>query len=337
MNIKKSLLHCACLLLCASAPVVAWSACEIRPDSGAPAQNSAMVASIPAVKPDSFSPLLPVGTVLITEEIDTTGEPFTLYCSDKIGKIWYGRSGVQGSYNTWPTGIAGIGVRFKFSGTGGGIDQWWPFEFFNPITTGHYSASRKLVIEFVKTGPITAGGKLTGEIAAGWAQDKEFKFMSFTVQGGGIEIKPRVPTCSAATKSLTVPLGDLSTTDVPYVGATTPAKSFSIVLNCSGGDTGTVTKTYMTLTDVSNKANRTDTLSLTPDSNAKGLGVQVLYNSKLVKFGPDSSATGNTNQFSTGSTGNGTLEIPLSARYIRTGSLSGGKANATASFTMSYQ
>jgi type 1 fimbria pilin len=337
MNIKKSLLHCAGLLLCASAPAVAWSACEIRPDSGAPAQTSAMVASIPALKPDSFSPLLPVGTVLIREEIDTTGESFKLSCSETIGKIWYGRTGVQGSYNTWATGIAGIGVRLQFSGTGGGVGQWWPFETSNPLTTGNYSAARKLVIEFVKTGPITAGGKMTGEIAAGWAQDQKFKFMSFTIQGGGIEIKPRVPTCSATTKSLTVPLGDLSTTDVPYVGATTPAKSFSIVLDCSGGDTGTVTKTYMTLTDVTNKANRTDTLSLSSDSNAKGLGVQVLQNSTLVKFGPDSSETGNTNQFSTGTTANGVLEIPLSARYIRTGPLSGGKANATASFTMSYQ
>ncbi|HWT37156.1 MAG TPA: fimbrial protein [Paraburkholderia sp.] len=34
---------------------------------------------------------------------------------------------------------------------------------------------------------------------------------------------------------------------------------------------------------------------------------------------------------------NGSLQIPLTARYVRTGAVSAGSVNALATFTMSYQ
>nr|WP_249178243.1 fimbrial protein [Burkholderia cenocepacia] len=148
----------------------------------------------------------------------------------------------------------------------------------------------------------------------------------------------RVPTCKVREKTLNVPLGDISAYQVlPTVGSTSEAKPFKIVLDCGGGEEGSITKTYMTLTDVSNNANRSSTLTLAPESTAKGLGVQVLNGTQILSYGPDSSVTGNPNQFYTGTTQNGVLEIPLSARYVPTGMVLGGTATARASFTMSYQ
>ncbi|KWE20254.1 adhesin [Burkholderia cepacia] len=127
--------------------------------------------------------------------------------------------------------------------------------------------------------------------------------------------------------------------DFDGIGSTTPERDFSIQLNCTGGDAGTSTNAYVTLTDNSNSGNRSDLLSLTSDSKASGVAVQILKNGTPLRFGPDSSAPSNPNQWKAGNIpqGQGGFTIPLTARYIQTGALKGGTANAVATFTMSYQ
>lgn len=331
--------YCACLAISAILPATAAASdCYIK-DQNNNTRYTPMVAQIPAQSPPSFSPAVPVGTVLIRVELPSAAAEFRLNCPSGIRDNIYTRDGSQGAYNTWPTNVAGIGVRMQFGGSsGGGRGIWWPWTIGTPSSQALYGGSRTLLVEFVKTGPISAGGSLSGEIGAGWAQGKSFKFLSYQIAGGGITITPRVPTCKVREKTLNVPLGDISANQVlPTVGSTSEAKPFKIVLDCGGGDDGSVTKTYMTLTDVSNNANRSDTLTLSPESTAKGLGVQVLNGTKIVSYGPDSSVTGTPNQFYTGTTQNGVLEIPLSARYVRTGMVLGGTVTARASFTMSYQ
>ncbi|KVF19287.1 adhesin [Burkholderia cepacia] len=132
---------------------------------------------------------------------------------------------------------------------------------------------------------------------------------------------------------------DFSSKDFSGVGSTTPERDFSIQLNCTGGDLGTSTNAYVTLTDNSNSGNRSNRLSLTPNSEASGVAVQILRNGSPLNFGPDSSAPSNPNQWKAGNIpqGQGVFTIPLTARYIQTGTLKGGTANAVATFTMSYQ
>ncbi|MDN7880914.1 fimbrial protein [Burkholderia aenigmatica] len=345
MKIGLSAAYRACLIVGALLPATAWAApsCYYTYSevSGSQKYYEPMVATIPSMSPPSFSPSVAVGTVLISQEIASVGRQIYVWCDTPGGGIkntLWTREGAQGAYSTWPTNVAGIGVRIQFTGSGGGIGQWWPHSADTSAMTNIFNGNRKLLIQFVKTGPISAGGTLSGELGAGWAMDKSFKFISFQIAGGGITITPRVPTCNVRDKAPTVPLGDIAANLVmPRVGDTSEAKPFKIVLDCEGGETGTITKTYMTLTDVHDNANRSDTLTLAPESTAKGLGVQVLHNSQPVSFGPDSSMTGNPNQFATGNTPNGVLEIPLSARYVRTGMLLGGSVKARASFTMSYQ
>ncbi|MBJ9755635.1 type 1 fimbrial protein [Burkholderia cepacia] len=202
-------------------------------------------------------------------------------------------------------------------------------------------STSSLIIEFVKVGPITAAGTLKGELAGSYVNGT-IQYRSIRIQGG-IEIKPKVPTCSVATKQIAVkmsPTGnDFSSKDFSGVGSTTPERDFSIQLNCTGGDLGTSTNAYVTLTDNSNSGNRSNRLSLTPNSEASGVAVQILRNGSPLNFGPDSSDASNPNQWKAGNIpqGQGVFTIPLTARYIQTGTLKGGTANAVATFTMSYQ
>jgi type 1 fimbria pilin len=148
------------------------------------------------------------------------------------------------------------------------------------------------------------------------------------------------PTCRVATPSISVPLGNVPVNRFTGVGSTSqmPSYSFTIQLNCSGGDSGATLNVYTTLTDQTDVTNQSDTLNLSAGSTARGVGIQVLNGDTPIRFGPDSSAAGNINQWFAGSAANGTFNIPLKARYVQTGSsVVPGTANGIATFTMNYQ
>jgi type 1 fimbria pilin len=143
-----------------------------------------------------------------------------------------------------------------------------------------------------------------------------------------------VAACTVTTTSIAVTMPKTYTYRLPKVGSTDGETSLNIGLNCDPG-----VKVYTTLTDVSTPTNQTTTLSLSPDSTAQGLGYQILFNGTPLTFGPDSAVVKNIGQFmmTPAQTTGGTLTVPLSARYIRTGKINSGSANAKATFTMSYQ
>ncbi|KVE08179.1 adhesin [Burkholderia anthina] len=135
-------------------------------------------------------------------------------------------------------------------------------------------------------------------------------------------------------------MGKFGANSFKGVGTTMGVSSFAISLTCSGGDAGTVTNAYMTLTDATMPSNTSTTLSLTPQSTASGIGVQIMRGDAPVGFGPDSAAVGNANQWQMGTVAQGqaNLTVPLTARYVQTGSqITPGSADARATFTMSYQ
>ncbi|VWC77349.1 fimbria adhesin protein [Burkholderia lata] len=290
-----------------------------------------------------FNPSVPTGTVIDSREVTTAGNDVRGTCSLGVRNVYNGKAGappVDPIYHTYPTTVKGIGVRLRY--VGGSAQDWWPFAFSDGGNTINVAA-KPIRIEFVKTGPVTAQGTLRGEIGGIWLRDMQFQMVSFQI-AGGIQIRPKVPTCAVATKRINVqlsPSGDgFTTRDFNGVGSTTPERDFSIVLNCSGGDEGTSTNAYVTLTDNSNNGNRSDRLSLTPDSDASGVAVQVLRGGTPLSFGPDSSSANNPNQWKAGTIpqGMGVFAIPLTARYIQTNTkMKGGMANAVATFTMSYQ
>ncbi|GAB2565189.1 type 1 fimbrial protein [Dyella jejuensis] len=162
------------------------------------------------------------------------------------------------------------------------------------------------------------------------------KLASF-VLNGNIDVAPSTPTCSAASPAA-VNIGTVPASQFGGVGQpSTTSQNFNITLTCTGGQAGLTTNVFATLTDQANPANVSDTLPLTP-GGATGVGIQVLHNGTVLKFGPDSSAAGNTNQWNAGTTGNGQFVIPLTARYVQTApTITSGAANSVATFTMSYQ
>jgi type 1 fimbria pilin len=113
-----------------------------------------------------------------------------------------------------------------------------------------------------------------------------------------------------------------------------PARHRSISLNCDRG-----VRVALTLTDVTTPANRSTTLTLTPDSTAKGVGYQISFGGVPVAYGADTAAAGNQNQIFVSSmpTIARPLSVLMSVSYVRTGAVVPGSANASVTFNMSYQ
>ncbi|WP_330996816.1 fimbrial protein [Burkholderia stagnalis] len=337
----------ACLLAVTLAmPGWAWALCSATTPSGGywgpwmTGEPKPMVYTAPSFNV-SFNPNVPNGTLLFSEQIDFVAtEGGRVFCQGGFGGVYHHRwMGVQvpGYPNVYSTPIPGVGYSIQWALNS---RYWDTYDNLGTIDTimvppGKTSSLR---IRFFKTGPITSGGVISGELgrmsAYGGAQGPLLSWRF----GGGIVVQPQVPTCRVTTPAITVPLGSMPASTFTGVGSVSPSKPFNIVLQCSGGETGTVTNVYTTLTDHTNPGNVSDTLSLASDATATGIGIQVLNGSTVIKYGPDSSATGNTNQWKAGTTGNGTFTIPLTARYIQTApKVTAGTADGLATFTMSYQ
>ena len=200
----------------------------------------------------------------------------------------------------------------------------------------------QITVALVKTGPITSGGVIRGEVgewaftSPNWPKIK----MASLVIGNSALIDMTVPTCTVTNKQIQANLGTVATSAFRGVNSTAGNAPFKISLNCSGGASNTVTDAYVTLTDFTNPSNRSDVLSLTKNSTASGIGIQLLRgDGTVIRYGADSSTLGNANQWLAQSgIGNQTVDIPLSARYIQTASTinPGAIANGQATFTMSY-
>lgn len=133
-----------------------------------------------------------------------------------------------------------------------------------------------------------------------------------------------------------LPFGQFNASQFPTVGSTSGTRAITVRLQCDPN-----VNLAFTITDQSNPANRTENITLTPDSTARGLEVQAVdmrSGSGIYRLGPDSSAAGVENQYPIVNTGaGGEVDFPIGFQYIRTGTLEGGSANARATLTFSYQ
>ena len=148
-------------------------------------------------------------------------------------------------------------------------------------------------------------------------------------------------TCNVTnSRTVSVPMGEFYLNELPGMNRNFGQFDTAVELSCDKG-----ILPAMTITDASDSGNVTDIITLSPDSTAKGVGVQVFYqNESLAKFlGPDSSNKGNTNQFfinngQVTTTNNQAIQIPLNFKYIQTTQdVTPGSANAVATVTFSYQ
>ncbi|SEM20865.1 Pilin (type 1 fimbria component protein) [Pseudomonas sp. NFACC41-3] len=315
------------LLVCSKAQ----ASCTIKSGS---VDVGTLTARLPVTPSESFDPSVPDGTVLYSSTSRGSSQGGTAECSGPIGRLEYRGVGAVGRFNTYATSVSGVGIRMEYYLAG-----WWPKSLSTSSTNyPMYDYYPSVKIELVKTGPITAAGRMTGLIGTFTSIDHGIDFQRFVINGN-LEIKPRVPTCTVSTPTIAVGMGKVHVNAVADKGATNPARPLEIRLQCSGGDAGAHTRMFMTLSDAANPGNRSTTLSLLSGTSATGVGIQILRSDDTpVGFGPDSAVAGNPNQWQVGEFGNGQVTIPLKARYIPTGGKVGpGTADAAATFTMSYQ
>jgi type 1 fimbria pilin len=271
---------------------------------------------------------LPVGTQLSKgslQSIPATGEYARCSYPGVYLKTVPGMVGaLVGGVYTYPSGIDGIGIQF-FDGS----------DTFSATNTGSFAGSwgfnrNQFGIAVVRV-PFTGVGKSSGTVApiAGIFSLDGLAVATITFQPFDVGVK----TCTVTTPSIAVELQPAELRKLRTVNSTIGDTPFNLGLSCDPG-----MNVAVTITDVSNPANLTTTLSLGHDASAKGVGYQILNNGVPIAFGPDSAAAGTANQFTIVPLSvQGSYTIPLVARYIRTGTMVPGSANAYATFTMSYQ
>ncbi len=198
-----------------------------------------------------------------------------------------------------------------------------------------------VTVELIKTadGDITAGGVLDSDFLYERATDAFGQLLAQYSFSSPVVLRPKVPTCTPQAPE-PVRMAQTVTQKLTSIGSTGAPRSFLISLLCKGGIPGSLTNAYVTLTDVANPGNIGNALTLSKTSVAKGVGVQIRKDDQILGFGPDSNAAGNRNQWFAGAVayGQARLDIPLTARYVKTGeNVTIGSANAAATFTISYQ
>lgn len=308
-------------------------------------------AYAPAVGANSFGRDAPVGST--TPNYSTSfsfhcpGDP----CCDRDIYISLAASPatlIAGYNDVYPTNVPGIGVRYTVSNGGGtscsGLPSPYTVQNGTRLVVCHqltaaaspgYDYKLNFTAQFIKTGTIAPGALTTvpalsitnslNNQAGNYLWGNAFTGMA---SGSFNNIA-----CSVTQTAVQVKMPQAQTKDLATTGATTGATPIALSLICDAG-----VQVAITLTDATTPANRSNTLSLTPDSTASGVAYQIAFNGTPVFYGADSAAAGNLNQWSAGVSTAGAFSIPLSVQYVRTsGTLVPGTVRGLATFTMSYQ
>jgi type 1 fimbria pilin len=266
----------------------------------------------------------PIGTVLATKTTgDYNGGSAFFGCTTAWIFRWetsmwptlssYG----NGVYNT---NIDGIGVRISKSSNG----KVMPYDA--PIAAGTYSLIEDVKAELIKTkaGTVGAGTILNGMLSRNSIAG-QFYTANITLTGTNTIVPVA---CSVTSTSIPVPMGDIPRTSFTGVGSSSPEKSFYIPLNCDA-----TTRVNVTLDGTRHSSGVAGLLALDPsasDTVASGVGLQLLFKSAPVSLGSPI-AVGTV-------AADGAYSVPFTARYYQTDAIiGGGKANSTATFTMTYQ
>ncbi|WP_157653296.1 hypothetical protein [Burkholderia ubonensis] len=178
-------------------PSDASASCRMLPSGGLWSTSTPFTFYIPAFN-SKFDANVPVGTTIASRQGGLFGESGTVTCTGSglnagIGYVYYrGTTGAVGAYNAYPTSIPGVGVRISALSTAipGG---WWPkVKDFQLQKTAGFTPDFTLVVELVKTGPITKGGAINGKIAGLFAQGDTVEIVSIVVSGS-IQVNRKGP------------------------------------------------------------------------------------------------------------------------------------------------
>lgn len=248
------------------------------------------------------------------------------------------------SYDIFDTGTPGIGWvmsvkdtnAYNFTPLLDTENQWYPAS--GTQTNQRVTIGGAVKVTYIKTqdrlvtGVTSISAQNLAKISCDNAQGQEVDTAFIYTPSKQIRVTARACTVDTPKNDI-VQMGNFNSIDLPQVGDLAGNKTYNIILNCDPN-----IQLYATLSDQSNLSNRTNKISLSPDSTADGVEVQVSYNGSVLSLGPDSTGAGADNQFKIRETGTGGVStVPLTFNYIRTGALQAGSANALVSVTFSYQ
>ena len=273
----------------------------------------------------------PVGTTIASVSSPGTNSKIG-YCTASGGyeydqMVYLGGSSA-GIYQVYSTNIPGVGIQ----GNWDGYTYSNPANFSNipPKSTDAWlpdGGSQNF--QLIKTGNITSGSLSSGIVAKTY-----YDATGPSVSGVEINLINSSVTqvaCSITTPNLTFPIGNVLASTFGTSVGTVPAaakNTQNLGLNCDANANINVTLTGTQNPDVST----TSVLALTGQGSAgvaKGVGVQILYNSSPLVL---------NNRIVLKQSNGGQETFPLTARYYQTKTaVTTGTANSSATLNLTYQ
>jgi type 1 fimbria pilin len=253
-----------------------------------------------------------------------------------------------GFTDVYKTSIDGLGVRFIFNSPACNASNLSlsnsllriPCALAGPLGGPNIATNLTVTTVFVAYGAVKGGASTLSSIPmlseAYETSDNPGRIwpqVNAPIYTGSATGTLNVATCSVQTQDLAVNLPTPAVRAFAAgVGAVAGRQAFHLDFNCAAG-----AQVSIVITDAVSPSNRSNVLTPSSESTAKGIGVQVLKGDGTpVLFGPDQVGASVANQWLIGSSPTGVLVLPLSAQYIRTGAITPGSIKALETFTMSY-
>ncbi|MBF1982040.1 fimbrial protein [Enterobacter hormaechei] len=223
--------------------------------------------------------------------------------------------------NIYNTNVPGVGIRLTNTSSG----KVLPYDQSVGANVYIYIGGDGIKAELIKTGDST-GGTLDSGMLARASVANQFYFANVTLNGTNTITSE---SCTVTTNPVNVPLGDHDKSEFNGPGTATAWQTFNINLSCIQGARINVRIDATADSD----AGVPGVIKLDSDPvNASGVGVQVWYRyeDSPVQFGQE--------RYYYTSPSGGNEYVQLQARYYQTTqSITAGKANATATFTLTYK
>ena len=231
----------------------------------------------------------------------------------------------------YSTAVPGVGIRL--SRVIQGQVTFYPHRLALKNST-HYAfeAGSQFKVELIKTAAVTGNGPLAaGTYTRYYVDGDNFTILTTTLSGNGITIVTPSCTVDTGSRNISVQFGQVPHNAFTGKGSTAGNRGFNIQLNCSAGQNAQNT-VYLRMDATRDPSNEPGVLKLTSANSgtATGVGIQILNGqSAPVTFGEDALV---------GPSKDGAYVLPYTARYYQTGStVTAGKANGTATFTLDYK
>ncbi|GJG93746.1 fimbrial protein [Cupriavidus pauculus] len=240
--------------------------------------------------------------------------------------------------DAWNTGVPGIGVRIFSPSLDRVVSTFTGPEGLDLTPTiwgtDAFVGAFQFRYQLVKTGNINSRHWIPFDVVHTFQnRNTTTNYVSPTAGTMTMDSGPvSRGTCRVTTPNVGVTLASAPDTALETVGATAGATPFRIGLHCENH-----AHAHITLTDATTPGNRSDLLTLTADSTTRGVQLRIRRPSnEAVRFGPDSGASGNTNQWMAGVV-SGAGIIQMQAEYVAVGPVTPATVRGIATFTMSYQ